>query len=74
MRMFHFIRFHIKVQQVQNHCLLSSININPISSIFKQMFLYYKCYIRIKLTFLKELMLIKQVHQKSVMFVTIGIF
>ena len=26
---------------------------------------YYKCYILIELTFLKELMLIKQVHQKS---------
>ena len=32
-----------------------------------------KCYIMIELTFLKELKLIKQVHQKSVMFVTIGI-
>ena len=28
----------------------------------------------IELTFLKELMLIKQVHQKSVMFPTIGTF
>ena len=27
----------------------------------------------IELTFLKELMLIKQLHQKSAMFVTIGI-
>ena len=27
-----------------------------------------------ELTFLKELMLIKQVHQKSVIFITIGIF
>ena len=27
-----------------------------------------------ELTFVKESMLIKQVHQKSVMFVTIGIF
>ena len=27
-----------------------------------------------ELTFLKELMLIKQVHQKSMIFVTIGIF
>ena len=32
-----------------------------------------KCYIKIELTFLKELMLIKQVHQKSVIFVTVGI-
>ena len=31
------------------------------------MFVYYKCYISI------ELMLIKQVYQKSVIFVTIGI-
>ena len=35
---------------------------------------YYKCYISIELTFLKELMLIKQVHQKSVVFVTILVF
>ena len=28
----------------------------------------------IELTFLKELILIKQVHQKGVIFVTIGIF
>ena len=32
-----------------------------------------KCYAMTELTFLKELMLIKQVHQKSVMFVTSGI-
>ena len=30
-------------------------------------------YIMTELTFLKELMLIRQAHQKSVMFVTIGI-
>ena len=34
---------------------------------------YKKCYIMIELTFLKELMLLKQVHQKSGMFVNIGI-
>ena len=34
------------------------------------MFVYYKCYISIEPTFLKETMLIKQVHQKSVIFVT----
>ena len=28
----------------------------------------------IELTFLKELMLIKQVHQKNLIFITIGIF
>ena len=33
----------------------------------------WKCYIMIELTFLNELMLIKQEHQKSVIFVTIGI-
>ena len=33
----------------------------------------HKCYISIELTFLKEPILIKQVHQKSVIFVTIGI-
>ena len=37
------------------------------------MFVYYKYYIWIELTFLKELMLIKQVHQESVTFATIGI-
>ena len=35
---------------------------------------YYKNVILIELTFLKELMLIKQANQKSAMFVTIGIF
>ena len=50
------------------------IKINPIQNIFKWMFVYYKCYISIELTFLKELMLIKQVHLKCVIFVTTGIF
>ena len=40
---------------------------------FKWIFVNYKCYISIELRFLKELMLIKQVHQKSVIFVTIDI-
>ena len=34
----------------------------------------YKCYIMNELTFLKELMLIRLVNQKSVKFVTIVIF
>ena len=38
-----------------------------------QIFVYYKCYISIELTLLKELMLIKQLHQKSAVFATIGI-
>ena len=38
------------------------------------MFVYYKCYISIELTFLKELMLIKQANQKGAMFVTTAIF
>ena len=38
---------------------------------FKWMFVYYKCYISIEMTFLKELMLIRQAYQKSVIFVTI---
>ena len=37
------------------------------------MFVYYKRYIGIEMTFLMELMLIKQVHQKSVIFATFGI-
>ena len=39
---------------------------------FIWMVVYYKCYISMKLTLLKELMLIKQVHQKSVIFANIG--
>ena len=35
--------------------------------------LCYKCYISIELTFLKELMLTKQLNQKNAIFVTIGI-
>ena len=38
-----------------------------------KMNVFYQCHILIELTFLKELMLLKQVHQKSVIFVTIGI-
>ena len=38
------------------------------------MFVYYKCYVTIELTFLKELMLVKQANQKNATFVTIGIF
>ena len=38
------------------------------------MFVHYKCYILIELTFQKELMLIRQVNQKSAIFVAIGIF
>ena len=37
------------------------------------MFVYYKCYIKIELTFLKELMLIKQMYRKNVIFVPVGI-
>ena len=37
------------------------------------MFVYYKFNIMKEFTFLKEVMLIKQVHQKSVLFATIGI-
>ena len=42
-------------------------------NVLKWIFVHYKCYIFIELTFLKELMLKKQVHQKSVIFVIIGI-
>ena len=45
-----------------------------IKDISKRMLVYHKCCISIELAFLKELMLIKQVHQNSVIFVTIGIF
>ena len=34
----------------------------------------YNCYIMTELTFLKELMLIRQANQKSAFFVTIGLF
>ena len=33
----------------------------------------WKCYILIELSIMKELMLIKQVHQKSLMFVTVDV-
>ena len=38
------------------------------------MFGYYQCYISIELTFLKELMLIKQVNQNNANFFAINIF
>ena len=48
------------------------------SSFLRQMFVQtlnvQKCFIMIQLTFLKVLMLIGQVNQKSVLFATIGIF
>ena len=43
-------------------------------NIFKWMIVYQKCYISIELTFLKGLMLIKQVYQDIAIFVTIGIY
>ena len=45
---------------------------NPINNSFKLTFVYYKYYISIELTFLKELMLIKQANQKSVTFFAVG--
>ena len=39
----------------------------------KWIFAYYKCNIMIELTFLKELLLIRQVHQKTMIFDTFGI-
>ena len=44
------------------------------TKLFKWMFLHCKCYISIKMTFLKGLILVKQVNKKSEIFVTIGIF
>ena len=49
------------------------IKINPIHVVLKWMFLYYKYYVSIESTFLKEFMLIKLVYQKSVIFATIVI-
>ena len=37
------------------------------------MFVYYKCYIMIELTFLKELMLKRKANEKIAVFVTIDI-
>ena len=37
-------------------------------------FIYYKCYISIEFTFLKELLLKRQANQKSAIFATIGNF
>ena len=50
------------------------MTVHPIHNIFKSMFVFNKCYIMIELTFLKELMLIREVNQKSARFVTVGIF
>ena len=36
-------------------------------------FVYYKYYIMIELKFMKELMSIKQLHRKSLMFVTVSV-
>ena len=52
----------------------TTVCLEKVSDKDRWMFVYYKCYIMIELTFLKELMLIKQVHQKSVIFVFHGIF
>ena len=41
---------------------------------YKLWIILIKCYIMIELTFLKKLMLIKQVHKWSAIFVTTGIF
>ena len=38
------------------------------------MFVYYKCYIPIEFTFLKELMLTRQVNQRGPLFVVIVFF
>ena len=43
-------------------------------NIFRLMFVHYKCYVMVELTFLKEMILIKQVNQDCKIFVTIGIF
>ena len=37
------------------------------------LFVYYKCYIMIELTFLKKLILIKQMHQNSVIFLIVSL-
>ena len=42
--------------------------------VFLDVYINYKCYILIKLTFLEELMLIGQVNQKVATFVTIDVF
>ena len=55
-----------------NMLLEKSMTINPIHSFFKRNIC--KCYIMIELTFLNKLILIKQVNQKIVIFVTIGSF
>ena len=49
------------------------ININPISNNFRWILVYYKRYVMIDLMFLKELILMKQLDQKSVMFFAMGI-
>ena len=50
------------------------VRINPIRNFLKWIFVYYKCYISIESTFLKELMLIRHVNQNYVIFLTVGSF
>ena len=59
------------VNKNKNECYLN-IFLEKGSYKDKWMFAFYKCYILIELTFLKELMLIKEVHQKSATFASIG--
>ena len=60
--------------------LIKSVSNNDKNNYYYNMFLEKasyelpKCYVMIELTFLKELILIKQIHQKSAKFVTIGTF
>ena len=49
------------------------MRINPIHIFLNECLYIINARISIELTFLKELMLIKQVHQKCVIFLTIGI-
>ena len=44
------------------------------TQVFLVVYINYKCYILIELTFLEELMLIGQVNQKVATFVTIDVF
>ena len=60
---------------IEKHLLfIKCTAINTIHNFLKEMFLYWKCYIPIELTFPKKLMLIREANQKITIFITTGIF
>ena len=72
---FHTVIMHIKSiwNKDQGHYYFNIFLIN-IRINYLKITINYKCYVMIKLTVMRGLILIKQVHQKSVIIATFGIF